>query len=64
MARGLIALRLKSRATLTKSPCRGTPALPGCHTQAKSLDKLMERIKEAMELCLEAQGENPQALRR
>ena len=22
------------------------PALPGCHTQAKSLDKLMERIRE------------------
>jgi predicted RNase H-like HicB family nuclease len=29
------------------------PALPGCHTQAKSLDTLMKRIKEAIELCLE-----------
>ena len=29
------------------------PALPGCHTQAKSLDTLMERIREAIELCLE-----------
>jgi predicted RNase H-like HicB family nuclease len=29
------------------------PSLPGCHTQAKSLDVLMERIKEAIELCLE-----------
>jgi predicted RNase H-like HicB family nuclease len=29
------------------------PALPGCHTQARSLDDLMERIKEAIELCLE-----------
>ncbi len=29
------------------------PALPGCHTQAKSLDVLMDRIKEAIELCLE-----------
>ncbi len=29
------------------------PALKGCHTQAKSLDKLMERTKEAIELCLE-----------
>ena len=28
------------------------PALPGCHTQARSLDKLMERIREAIELCL------------
>jgi len=28
------------------------PELPGCHTQAKSLDKLIERIREAIELCL------------
>ena len=33
------------------------PALRGCHTQAKSLDVLMRRIKEAIELCLEV--ENP-----
>ncbi|MBZ4202047.1 MAG: type II toxin-antitoxin system HicB family antitoxin [Methylovulum sp.] len=33
------------------------PALKGCHTQAKSLDMLMERIREAIELCLEVQGE-------
>ncbi len=33
------------------------PALKGCHTQAKSLDVLMERIKEAIELCLENQIE-------
>jgi len=32
------------------------PALHGCHTQAKSLDQLMERIKEAIELCLEVEG--------
>jgi len=29
------------------------PTLRGCHTQAKSLDVLMRRIKEAIELCLE-----------
>ena len=29
------------------------PELPGCHTQATSLDILMERIREAIELCLE-----------
>jgi len=29
------------------------PALHGCHTQAKSLDQVMERIREAIELYLE-----------
>ena len=29
------------------------PALPGCHTQARSLDELTERIREAIALCLE-----------
>ena len=29
------------------------PELKGCHTQAKSLDTLIERIKEAVQLCLE-----------
>jgi predicted RNase H-like HicB family nuclease len=33
------------------------PELRGCHTQAKSLDKLMARIQEAIELCLEVEGE-------
>jgi predicted RNase H-like HicB family nuclease len=31
------------------------PELHGCHTQAKSLDVLMKRIREAIELCLEVQ---------
>ena len=31
------------------------PALRGCHTQAKSLDVLMKRIHEAIELCLEVE---------
>jgi predicted RNase H-like HicB family nuclease len=31
------------------------PELKGCHTQAKSLDTLMKRIKEAIELCLEVE---------
>ena len=38
------------------------PALRGCHTQAKSLDELMERIREAIQLCLEVQGEDEQVL--
>lgn len=33
------------------------PELRGCHTQAKSLDTLMQRIREAIELCLEVEGE-------
>ena len=32
------------------------PELRGCHTQARSLDKLMERVREAIELCLEVEG--------
>lgn len=31
------------------------PELHGCHTQAKSLDILMKRIREAIELCLEVE---------
>lgn len=29
--------------------------LKGCHTQGKTLDELMERTKEAIELCLEVE---------
>jgi len=32
------------------------PGLRGCHTQAKSLDQLMRRIREAIALCLEVEG--------
>lgn len=38
------------------------PSLDGCHTQARSLDELMERIKEAIALCLEVQGETGDSL--
>ena len=33
------------------------PALYGCHTQAKSLDESNQRIREAIELCLEGAPE-------
>jgi predicted RNase H-like HicB family nuclease len=33
------------------------PSLPGCHTQAPTLDALTGRIREAIELYLEAEGE-------
>ncbi len=32
------------------------PGLPGCHTQAKTLDTLMKRVREAVELCLESEN--------
>ena len=38
------------------------PTLRGCHTQARSLDDLMERIREAIELCLEVAGEEVEPL--
>jgi len=31
------------------------PTLRGCHTQARTLDALMKRIREAIELCLEVE---------
>ncbi len=33
------------------------PTLRGCHTQARSLDELMERVEEAIAICLEVEGE-------
>jgi predicted RNase H-like HicB family nuclease len=38
------------------------PQLKGCHTQAKTLDKLIERIKEAILLCLEVETEHRKQL--
>lgn len=38
------------------------PQIPGCHTQAKSLDEVTQRIREAIELCLEVNGAPTQAL--
>ena len=32
------------------------PQLSGRHTQARSLDDVMQRIREAIELCLEVEG--------
>lgn len=34
------------------------PELHGCHTQARSLDELVERIREAILLCLEVPGKD------
>lgn len=35
------------------------PALPGCHTQAKTMPELKMRVREAIALCLEEAKENP-----
>jgi len=38
------------------------PSLPGCHTQARSLDELMLRVQEAIALCLEVESEASEGL--
>ena len=38
------------------------PALRGCHTQGSSLDQVMDRIREAIALCVEEQGEDIESL--
>jgi predicted RNase H-like HicB family nuclease len=38
------------------------PQIPACHTQARSLDEVTQRIREAIELCLEVEGAPEQAL--
>jgi predicted RNase H-like HicB family nuclease len=38
------------------------PALRGCHTQARSLDELVNRVREAIELCLEVHGQSVEPL--
>jgi predicted RNase H-like HicB family nuclease len=32
------------------------PQIPACHTQARSLDEVTLRVREAIELCLEVEG--------
>lgn len=38
------------------------PVLPGCHTQGKSMDQLLERMQAAIKLWLEVKGEVPGCL--
>jgi predicted RNase H-like HicB family nuclease len=40
------------------------PALPGCHTQGRSLDQAMRRIREAAELWLQVHRERRGAVLR
>jgi len=34
------------------------PEIPGCYTQGKTISQVLERIKEAIEVCLEADKED------
>ncbi len=34
------------------------PQLPGCHTQAKTMDELLKRVKAAIKLYLEVEGKS------
>ncbi len=36
------------------------PAFRGCHTQGKTMDELLNNVKEAIELCLEVEKEVPE----
>lgn len=38
------------------------PSIPGCHTQARSLDELMARVREAIALNIEADGDGIDSL--
>ena len=39
------------------------PSLKGCHTQARTMDELFDRMKEAIQLCLEEAGDDaPESL--
>lgn len=34
------------------------PELRGCHTQARSLDRLLVRVREAIEVCVGVEGQS------
>jgi len=38
------------------------PALRGCHTQAKTLDTLMKRVRDAIEVCLGSDDDQSSSL--
>lgn len=33
------------------------PDIPGCYTQGKSIEQAMQRVKEAIQVCMEAEKE-------
>ena len=34
------------------------PELKGCHSQAQSIDELIERMREAVQLCIDVEGKD------
>ena len=54
---------MKIRAICARSRGRGywaeVPAIPGCATQAETLDELMQNLREAIEGCLSVEVEPP-----
>ena len=38
------------------------PTLPGCHTQARSIDRSMDRMAEAIAVHLDARADEPDTL--
>ena len=36
------------------------PAIPGCNTQGKTYEELIENVKEAIQLCLEVARDSPE----
>ncbi|HWQ99942.1 MAG TPA: type II toxin-antitoxin system HicB family antitoxin [Candidatus Methylomirabilis sp.] len=40
------------------------PALPGCHTQGKSLEELRKNLREVIELCLDVAKDDPEYRKR
>ncbi|MGC9195166.1 MAG: type II toxin-antitoxin system HicB family antitoxin [Syntrophobacteraceae bacterium] len=49
-------------SSLCLLPLPQSSALKGCHSQARPLDELVTRIKEAIELCREVQEEDLEPL--
>ena len=39
------------------------PDIAGCYTQGKTVQEVMERIKEAIQVCLEADKDEPHQMR-
>jgi len=55
----------KSYDVVIEKDCDGfyvatVPEIPGCHTHAKSLDELVQRTKEVIELCMEVATDEAQ----